>query len=270
MSEPTFSPSQAEQSKGNPAYTMETNLGAATIVSSQESTRGDGTVELSGEPISSDAVDFSAVADHLSIHQDGAVAGSQFDGDIFPDAEAVTSFLTQALPSSMRFDQHGMIELTLDVDLQGHETLGFSGVKSVAELEAAGVTVESGIRTPGGEPALEDNIKGAWYPEMVRDDTGKFVVKITESGEVANPHGKFEPEANIATVTDPKAAATSKVSVVMRREPESGRAVVLTAYPGEIAPPFPAKITTEAFSQDSLHGSQADYWNNQAFVKFVE
>lgn len=252
-------------------YTFETANGPLQVSATQESTRGDGSVELTGEPFNREAVDFTAVADHLSIHQDGAVAGSQFNGDLFPDAQSVTSFLTEAMPASMQFDQHGMVELTLDVALPGHEALGYSGVKEVAELEAAGITVDSGVRTPGGEPAVEDGLSGAWYPEMVRDnETGRFVVKTTESGEIANPHGKFEPEAKIATVTDPEAAATSKVSVVMRRDPESGRPVVLTAYPGEIAPPFPAKITTEAFSMDSLQGTSAEYWNNHAFIKFAE
>lgn len=260
-----------DQQSGDLPYTMETSLGTASITARQESTRGDGTVELSGDKFSRDAVDFSAVAGHLSIHQDGAVAGSQFRGDLFPGADSVTTFLSQALPESLQFDQHGMVELTLEVDMPQHEALGFSGVKSIAELETAGVSVESSIRTPGGEPAVEDGIPGAWYPELVRDSsTGQFVVKTTESGEVANPHGKFEPEAKIATVTNPESAATNKVSVVMRRDPESGSPVVLTAYPGEIAPPFPAKITTEAFSMDSLRGASAEYWTNHAFVRFAE
>lgn len=169
----------------------------------------------------------------------------------------------------MQFDQHGMVGMTLDVDLPGHEALGFSGVKEVAELEAAGVRVESGIRTPGGEPAVEDGVSGAWYPEVVRDETGRLVVKTTETGEIANPHGKFEPEAKIATATNPEDAATTKVSVIMRRDTETGRPVALTAYPGEIAPPFPAKITTEAFSMNTLIGPQAEYWGKHAFIKFA-
>lgn len=269
MSAP-FEEAASQEQAIRTVYSFETAQGAAQVTANQESTRGDGMVELTGDPFGREAVDFTAVADHLSIHQDGNVAGSQFNGDLFPDVQAVTSFLSAALPETMQFDQHGMVEMTLNVDLPGHEPLGFSGIKEVAELEAAGVVVESGIRTPGGEAATEDGISGAWYPEMIRDnETGKFVVKTTESGEVANPHGKFEPEAKIATVTDPEAAATSKVSVVMRRDPESSRPVVLTAYPGEIAPPFPAKITTEAFSMDSLNGPQAAYWDKHAFVKFA-
>ena len=250
-------------------YAFETSSGTAQVTATQESTRGDGVVELTGDPFTRETVDFSGVIDHLSIHQDGDVAGSQFNGDLFPDAQTLISFLSEAMPASMQFDQHGMAELTLDVTLPGHEKLGYSGVKEVAELEATGFTVESGIRTPGGEPAVEDGLSGAWYPEMVRNsETGRFEVKTTESGEVANPHGKFEPEAMISVVTDPEAAATSKVSIVMRRDPESGLPVVLTSYPGEIAPPFPAKITTEAFSMDSLHGTAAEYWKDHAFVKF--
>lgn len=252
-------------------YAFEMANGLAQVIASQESTRGDGTVELTGEPFTRENVDFGGVIDHLAIHQDGAVAGSQFNGELFPDAQSVVSFLTEALPVSMRFDQHGMAEITLDVQLPNQEMLGFSGVKSVSELEADGVVVESGVRTPGGEAAVEDGLVGAWYPEMVRDpESGRFVVKTDENGEVANPHGKFEPEANIATVTDSEVAATSKVSVVLRRDQETGRAVVLTAYPGEIAPPFPSKITTEAFSADSLQGSTADYWKQHAFIKFIQ
>ncbi len=264
----SLSAETAEQPTGL-QYTFETANGSVQVTANQESTRGDGTVELTGEPFARENVDFSGVVDHLAIHQDGAVAGSQFNGEVFPDAQSVVSFLTEVLPASMQFDQHGMVEMTLDVQLPNQETLGFSGVKSVSELEASGVAVESGVRTPGGEVAVEDSLAGAWYPEMIRDpESGRFVVKTNENGEVANPHGKFEPEANIATVTDPEAAATSKVSVVLRRDQETGRAVVLTAYPGEIAPPFPAKITTEAFSADSLQGSAADYWKQHAFIKF--
>ncbi len=259
------------QSPGLLQYTVETTNGSAQVTVSQESTRGDGTVELTGEPFTHENVDFGDIVDHLAIHQDGSVAGSQFNGELFPDAHSVVSFLMEVMPARMQFDQHGMIEITLDVHLPNNEALGFSGVKSLSELESGGVVVQSGVRTPGGEAAVVDGLAGAWYPEMVRDpESGRFVVKTNENGEVANPHGKFEPEANIATVTDPEAAITTKVSVVLRRDQETGRAVVLTAYPGEIAPPFPAKITTEAFSADSLKGSAADYWEQHAFIKFAQ
>lgn len=256
-----------EQAATN-SYAIETAQGAIQVSAIQESTRGDGSVELSGEPFDRSIIDFSGVQEHLAIHQDGEVAGSQFRGDLFPDAQTVVGFLSEVLPPTLQYDQHGRIEMTLDVQLPTHESLGYSGVKSIAELEADGAHIESSVRTPGGEPAEEDGIKGAWYPEMVRDpESGSFVVKKTESGEVANPHGKFEPEASIATVVDTKGAETNKVSIVMQRNAETGRPMVLTAYPGEIAPPFPAKITTEAYSADTLHGKEADYWAKHAFVK---
>jgi hypothetical protein len=252
------------------SYAIETAQGAIQVSATQESTRGDGSVELSGEAFDRSTIDFSGVQEHLAVHQDGQVAGSQFRGDLFPDSQTVVSFLSEVLPPTLQYDQHGRVELTLDVQLPSHESLGYSGVKSIAELEAEGAHIESGVRTPGGEPAEEDGVKGAWYPEMVRDpETGSFVVKKTESGEVANPHGKFGPEASIATVSDTKAAETNKVSIVMQRNAETGRPLVLTAYPGEIAPAYPAKITTEAFSADSLHGKEAEYWSQHAFIKFA-
>jgi|SRR5665647_2046316 len=253
------------------SYAIETARGAIQVYATQESTRGDGSVELSGDTFDRSTIDFSGVQKHLAIHQDGEVAGSQFNGDLFPDSQTVVGFLSEVLPSTLQYDQHGRVELMLDVQLPNHEALGYSGVKSVAELEAYDAHIESSVRTPGGEPAEEDGIKGAWYPEMVRGpETGSFVVKKTDSGEVANPHGKFEPEASIATVFDTKAAETNKVSIVMQRNPETGRPMVLTAYPGEIVPAYPAKITTEAFYADSLHGKEAEYWSQHAFIKFAE
>lgn len=68
------------------AHSFETSQGFAQVTARQESTRGDGKVGLTGDPFSRELVDFTA-ADHLSIHQDGAVAGSQFNGDLFPDAK---------------------------------------------------------------------------------------------------------------------------------------------------------------------------------------
>lgn len=255
---------------GDSPYVAETSSGRAEVTARQETTRGDGTLELSGDKFSREKVDFTGVREHLRIHQGGEVAGSQFDGEVFPDAQAVESFITQALPEGIQFDQFGRVEMTLTVELPNHETIGYSGVKSVTELQADGVQVEKGMRTPGGEPGEVDGLQGAWYPEMTRDaETGAFVVARTESGDVKNSHGKFEPEASIATVTDSEEAKTNKLSVVMQKDPETGRAVVLTAYPGEISPPFPAKITTEAFSADSLEGNAADYWRDHAFIKFA-
>ncbi len=251
------------------SYTVELEGIPTQVTIKQESTRGNGSVELTGEAFSKNEIVFSGVADHLKIHTNGEIAGSQFNGELFPDADSVISFLKKVLPETLQFDQHDMIEMTLDVRMSGGNILGYSGVKPVAELEKLGAVVISAIRTPGGVSAEEDGIPGAWYPEMVRDpETGRFAIKTTDSGEVANPHGKFEPEANIAELTDSTDAATNKVSVVLRRDPETGQPIVLTAYPGEIAPPYPAKINTDAYSANSLQGSAREYWRNHAFMMF--
>lgn len=263
--DPSF---MSDNEKLSSRYSLETSFGPINVTATQESTRDDGTVELSGDTFSRDQIDFSGVKDHLSIHTGGQVAGSQFNGNLFPDSDTIVSFFSSVLPAELQFDQHGRVEMTLDVSLPTGDTLGYSGVKSIAELEASGVYAEKGIRTPGGIADEIDGIKGAWYPEMFRDESGSYVVKHTETGEVANPHGKFESEALIATVPNVESTATNRVSIVMQKNPETGQATVLTAYPGEIAPPFPTKINTETYQSDSLHSKEAEYWSTHAFIKF--
>jgi len=202
-------------------YSVETPLGTVVVISHRETTRGSGAVELSGEKFGRDAVVFTGLRDHLSIHQGGEIAGSQFKGEVFANAAVLEGFLQQALPAEIQYDQSGMVEMTLEIQLPDNESIGYSGIKSIEDIQTAGIAVAKGMRLPGGEPGIED-------------------------------------------------AKTNKVSIVMRKDPTSGRPVVLTAYPGEIAPPFPAKITTEAFSADSLRdGKAADYWQTHAFIKFA-
>ncbi len=252
------------------SYDIETARGVIQVSATQESTKGDGSVELSGESFDVKSIDYSHVQEHLAIHQDEKVAGSQFNGDLFNNSTTVVSFLAEVLPPILQYDQYGRVELTLDIQLPNHESLGYSGVKSITELEARGIHIESGIRISGGESAIEEGIKGAWYPEMARDpETGSFVVKKTEEGEIVNPHGKFEPEANIASVSSIEDVETNKVSIVIERDSKTARPTVLTIYPGEVAPPFPVKISTEDFSTNSLHGKEAEYWSSHAFIKFA-
>lgn len=235
----------------------------------QTSTRGDGTVEL-GEVFDRGTIDFSAATGHLSIHTDGEVAGSQFDGEQFRSPEAIVSKVAESLPDSLQYDQHGMAELTLTME---GTRVGFTGVKSLQELEGVeGVTVERGMRMPGGEPAEVDGIRGAWYPEAVRNpETGRFETATNSDGSIKNPHGKFEPEALIAKVSQEAmsvASATDQLTVIIRKDPATGAPTVLTMYPGEVAPAFPAKIQSESFQMDTLQGGpEAAYWAEHAFVK---
>lgn len=255
---------------GSQSYAVETSQGHANVVAHQETTRGDGTLELRGNKFGRESVGFSGVKEHLAIHQGSEVAGSQFNGELFPDSESLVTFLSQVLPEELEYDQFGRVEITLDVKLPNQEALGFSGVKSIEELKAEGVEIEKGVRTPGGEEGEVGGVKGAWYPEVIRNpETGKFETATNPDGSIKNPHGKFEPEASIATVTDAKAAETTKVSVVILQDQETSEPFVVTAYPGEIAPPFPAKIQSEAFSVDTLKGKEAEYWEKHAFIKFA-
>jgi hypothetical protein len=234
----------------------------------QTSTRGEGVIEQ-GEAFSRDAIDFSGALDHLSIHTEGTVAGSQFNGELFASPQDVVDRVTSVLPEELHYDQHGRAELTITTE---GTVLGYSGVKPLHELEQLdGVNVVQGVRTPGGEPAEVDSIKGAWFPEMVRSpETGRFEVATNPDGSVKNPHGKFEPEALIAHVEEgalPQALATDKLTAIVQKNPETGVPTVLTVFPGENAPAFPAKIESEAFQVDTLQGGpEAAYWGNHAFI----
>ena len=236
----------------------------------QFSTRGDGKVELK-EAFHKDEIDFSGAVDHLRIHTEGDVAGSQFNSEVFDSPEAVIDMVKHVLPESLDFDQNGMAELTLTVE---NSVMGFTGVKSLDAIKSMpGVKLEQGMRIPGGEPAEVDGIKGAWYPESGRNAEGKFEVILDGQGNVKNPHGKFEPEAWLAQVdsaTAKETLATDKVTVIIRKNQESGVPEVLTAYPGENAPAFPAKIDTESYKADSLKtGQGAEYWKTHAFLRTV-
>ncbi|HSE61236.1 MAG TPA: hypothetical protein VLA88_02990 [Candidatus Saccharimonadales bacterium] len=251
----------------NPRPTAINIPGAPGVRIEQTSTRGDGRVEQ-GEAFERDGIDFSRVTDHLRIHTDGEVAGSQFNGELFPQPEAVVDFVKGALPERLHYDQHGRAELTLTTD----DVVGYSGVKPISELEAAGLPVERGMRMPGGEPGEVEGIKGAWFPEMARNpETGRFEVAIDSEGSVKNPHGKFEPEANIVHVDKDdmaSALATEKMTVILQKNPESEQPTALTIFPGENAPAFPAKIQSATYQADTLQtGPEAKYWAEHAFIQ---
>lgn len=234
----------------------------------QTSTRGDGTIEL-GEEFARDSIDFSAALDHVRIHTDGPVAGSQFSGDVFPGPEAIAAKIQSSLPETLRYDQHGRAELTLS---SKEGIVGYSGIKSVNELEdIPGVHLTRGVRMPDGIPGEEAGKAGAWYPELVRDPVShKFKPATNPDGSIKNPHGKFEPEANIAIV-DPDAmgvaTATNRITVIIQEDREHAHPTVLTIFPGDNAPAFPAKIQTDTFHMDTLQGPEAAYWDTHAFIR---
>ncbi len=232
----------------------------------QISTRGNGVVQK-GEKFNRDSIDFSATIDHMKIHIGDEIAGSQFNGELFILPEDVVVFIKSSLPKDLYFDQNGMAEVSLKFkDIK----TGFSGVQSIEYLESLGVSAEKRMRMPGGELGEEDGIVGAWYPETVRDkETGGFVVATNPDGTIKNRHGKFEPEALIATVDDKTAKtamSTDKISVIIMNN--NGVPLVLTAYPGEIAPQFPAKIQSEDYLSDTLDDeTMRKFWETHAFIQ---
>lgn len=235
----------------------------------QSSTRGDGVVEL-GETFNRESIDFSGVLNHLSIHTEGVVAGSQFNSVVFETPEAVAAIVRSSLPEALQYDQHGRAELTL---IAAGTIVGYAGVKPVAELEGMpGVVLSRRMRVPGGEAAEIDDVRGAWYPEMTRNSrTGRFEVATNPDGSTKNPRGKFEPEAVIAEVDEAvmgEVAATDRVTVIIQKNPANGSPTVLTIFPGENAPAFPVKIQSETYQADMLTGGpEAAYWAEHAFIK---
>ena len=232
----------------------------------QMSTRGDGSIEV-GQEFNTSDVDYSSAVEHLAIHMDGdeKVAGSQFSGDIFNSPDDVVEMVKMALPGSINYDQHNRAEITISVE---GSNIGYSGVKSLEELkQIPGATIEKGIRIPGGELEEVDGVKGAWYPETKRTEKGNEVI-VDESGNVLNPHFKFEPEVWIAKVDDESAKAalsTNKMTVIIQKS-EGDVPKVLTIFPGENAPALPAKI--EKYGVDTLQaGPETSYWEEHAFIK---
>lgn len=244
----------------------------------QQTTRGDGILRL-GEAFARGEIDFQQALDHLRIHTEGAVAGSQFNGAIFENPEQVRQLLGRILPESLQYDQYGRAELTLDITHPGSEPIGWTGVKSTAELEQSGGVIEKRMRIPGGVEDIVDGIKGAWYPEMVYDQTqGKMVVALDENGNVRNARGKFEPEVNVATVSQEEfqdTSKTNKLTVILQKDKLTGKPVVLTAFPGENAPPVPSRLNItvieageQAETIDNLQDPiMKDYWEDHAFIQ---
>jgi cold shock CspA family protein len=231
----------------------------------QITTRGDGTLEL-GEDFKVDDIDFGSALEHIKIHQEGEVAGSQFNGEVIQGSDDLKYLLKKALPSTLKYDQFGRAELTLE--LTTDKPLGYSGVKSLDEVreEFPDAQFEQKVRTPGGEEDVVDGVEGAWYPETDRDRN-----VIMEGDKVKNPKARFEPKANIARVPKDKfqeVSKTDKVTVIIQKIQD--KPTVLTMFPGENAPAYPAKIDTEGYKADSTGDTkETKFWNQHAFVEAV-
>ena len=239
----------------------------------QITTRGDGTL-IKRETFWRDDIDFGASLEHLKIHHDGEVAGSQFNNELFKNPQEVEILIKELLPKTLKYDQHGRAELTLDISHNKEKLIGWTGVKSVEEVRQMfpDAKFEKKQRNSGGTEAVEDGIKGAWYPEMTRDpETNEFVVAKDAEGNIKNPKYKFEPDANIASVSREKfqeASKTDKLTVIIQKDGKTEKPVVLTVYPGECAPAFPAKINSELDIPNTIGDSkETKFWSEHAFIK---
>src|SRR3989344_5644598 len=239
----------------------------------QTTTRGE-TMEKGAEFQKAD-IDFTAAIDHLKIHHDGEVAGSQFNGEVFASPQEVQALIESSLPAIMNYDQFNRAEIT--ITKKDSSPIGYTGVKSIEEIKTLypEADIKQEVRIPGGEPGVEDGVEGAWYPETDKNpETGRFEVVKDEAGNVKNPKGKFEPNVNIATVdaeTFKKVAGTSEITVIIQKDRKTEKPVVLTIFPGENAPALPVKISTEDFKLNTLSNAKEEaFWKKTAFIKTAE
>lgn len=249
------------------------NIRTVTIKNiNQITTRGDGTFEK-GETINKEDIDFGS-ASHLNIHQSGEVAGSQFNGKIFSNPEEIVSIVKSNLPNELQYDQFNRCEVTIELSVSDNESVGWSGVKSIDEVKKNNPQTQiiQEARISGGIKGEENGIKGTWYPEMTRTESGAFVVAIDESGKVKNEKAKFEPLANIAMISEDsfvEALKTQKLTVIIEKDRTTNKPTVLTIFPGDNAPAFPAKIDTETYKADSLNENSQEnrYWQEHVFLR---
>ena len=107
--------------------------------------------------------------------------------------------------------------------------------------------------------------------QKIQDKFSKHIDKpvslIDENGEVKNLKGKFEPNANIVSLPS-KSAETNKITVIMQKDKSTGKPTVLTIFPGENAPAFPAKINSESYKASTLGNTQETrFWKDHAFIQ---
>ena len=232
------------------------------------STRGDGQVEKTGNFFEKNAIQWESSMSHLKIHHGNEVPGSQFNGEVFENPEAVKEFLIENLDQNIEYDQHGRVELTLNLKTPDNKPVGWTGVASVNKLKAMGAEVVKENRMKGGVKGKLDNEEGMWFPEMKFDSNLKKMVEI----EGGKKEAKFEPKANIAYVSGEqfrKMGATQKLTLIIQKDNKTGLPNVLTIFPGDNAPAYPAKVDTDSFKANTLKrdSNERKFWNEHAFLK---
>ena len=239
----------------------------------QITTRGNGNIEKGAE-FTKEKISFGSSLEHLKIHHGGNVAGSQFNNKIIKEPQDAEKLIKKLLPEQLNYDQHDRAEITLNISHDNKEALGWTGVKSVEDIHNLfpNTIIEQKIRIPGGEEAEINGTKGAWYPEMSKNpESGQFEVVKDSNGNIKNPHGKFEPVANIATVNEDEfknVSKTNKLTIIIQKNKDTQEPTVLTIFPGENAPMYPSKINSESFKLDTLEGSsESNYWKNHEFIQ---
>lgn len=229
------------------------------------------------ESFDKNSIDWSRLLDHLSIHMDGETAGSQFDSAVFKSPQEVVDLIMAALPDTIPLDQHRSALITIDIAKEhGPMMVGWAGVKAVSEIRSIypEAEIKKEIRMPGGVEDNVDGLEGAWYPERkYNPETKSADIVLGDDGQPVNPRAKFEPKANIVRVAEDKfreVAATSKIALVIVKNREEDKPVAVTAYPGENAPAFPARIQTKSgYKKDTLSPDSYEtrYWQDHVFIK---
>ena len=89
-------------------------------------------------------------------------------------------------------------------------------------------------------------------------------VKRTADGQVANPRFKFEADVDIAEGMVGK--PTGKLTVVFAKN-DNGKPEPLTAFPGDNAPPLPARLEKYGIASHMPGSPESDFWKDHVFLQ---
>lgn len=223
------------------------------------------------EKFSKSDIDFAWSMDHINIHINWQVAWSQFNWKVFKDSKELRNFVSNLLPDSIQYDQFDRAEITFDIE--SDVPIGWTGIKSIDNIQKSypKAIIQKEIRIPWWQESVLNGIKWVRYPEMIRNpETWKFEVALDQKWNIKNLYWKFEPQANIVRIDSDdfyKLAATNKLTIIIEKNKSTQKPQILTVFPGENAPAFPAKIDTENYKSDTLQGKESDFWEKYVLIK---
>lgn len=216
------------------------------------------------EKIAKEDVNFDFCKNHLKIHKEGEIAGSQFDWKVFESNDKIIDFIKKSLPNEIPFDEFWRSEITLHLS----ENIWWTWImqeKDFSNYYGNEFNIEKKARIPWWIEWEYKDQKGTWYAEKYKNpETGEFEIKKNSDWTPTNPYWKFEPLANIAEVD--QLPSTKEITLILQKD-KIWNVSMLTTFPWENAPAFPAFIEqfeVNSLDQDSL---EQKYWNEGVFLK---